>query len=221
MANFHTVEQGEHLSTLAIKYGFYDWRTIYNDPKNAKFRKKRPNPNILCPGDQIYIPDKAPKSVERVTDTTHFFKVPPQTITIRVVLKEQIERKTLGSQDCVLKFGDVVRKCKTDKSGLLVQKVPIDTETVELSVTNIGLKWILKVGHLDPTHQVTEDECIMTGIQARLNNLCYHCGEVDGIAGPRTKQALQDFQRHVMGRDDADGELDADTREALEREHAC
>jgi hypothetical protein len=221
MAEFHTVEQGEYLSLIAALYGFYNWRTIYGDPGNAKFRKKRPNPDVIYPGDQIFIPDKIRKAESRPTDATHVFQVPPRKIVLRVVLKEQIERKPLPNLDCLIKIGDAVLKCKTDSTGLLVREVPFGTEKVDLSVPNTGLNWVLQIGHLDPTHQVTEDENVVTGIQARLNNLGYHCGEVDGIIGPRTIRALKDFQRHVMGRDNADGEVDADTRAALEREHAC
>lgn len=56
----HTVRAGENLTVIAKKYGYPDWRTIYNDPKNADFRRKRPNPNLILPGDLLFIPDKTP-----------------------------------------------------------------------------------------------------------------------------------------------------------------
>jgi peptidoglycan hydrolase-like protein with peptidoglycan-binding domain len=58
-------------------------------------------------------------------------------------------------------------------------------------------------------------------VQARLNNLGYHCGPVEASSAPRTKRALRDFQRLVLGRDKADGNLDSDTRSALEQNHEC
>jgi hypothetical protein len=33
-----------------------NWRTIYDHPSNADFKRKRPNPNLIFPGDRIFIP---------------------------------------------------------------------------------------------------------------------------------------------------------------------
>jgi hypothetical protein len=54
----HTVRSGENLTTIARKYGYSDWKAIYDHPKNMDFKRKRPNPNIIFPGDVIFIPDK-------------------------------------------------------------------------------------------------------------------------------------------------------------------
>ena len=35
----------------------------------------------------------------------------------------------------------------------------------------------------------------LTGVQARLNNLGFAAGPVDGIDGPRTKRAVRRFQK--------------------------
>ena len=57
MGDYYTVQQGDCLSSIAQNFGFPDYATIYRDPENAAFRKKRPNPNVICPGDILYIPD--------------------------------------------------------------------------------------------------------------------------------------------------------------------
>jgi hypothetical protein len=57
MAKNYTVVSGDTLTAIARKHGFSDWRTIYNDPSNAPFRAKRPNPDRIFPGDEIVIPD--------------------------------------------------------------------------------------------------------------------------------------------------------------------
>lgn len=53
----HVVVKGEWLSKIAQKYGIKSWRTIYDHPANEAFRKKRPNPDLIQPGDEIFIPD--------------------------------------------------------------------------------------------------------------------------------------------------------------------
>ena len=63
MATQHTVKAGETLSSIAQQNGFRDWNTIYNAKENAAFRKKRPNPNLIVPGDIVTIPDKKDKTV--------------------------------------------------------------------------------------------------------------------------------------------------------------
>ncbi|MEO2013513.1 MAG: LysM peptidoglycan-binding domain-containing protein [Fuerstiella sp.] len=52
----HTVKPGETLSLIARKHGWKNWQELYNHPDNAPFRKKRPDPNRIEPGDKITIP---------------------------------------------------------------------------------------------------------------------------------------------------------------------
>lgn len=54
----YTVKPGDTLSAIASKHGM-KWQDIYNHPSNADFRRKRPNPNLIHPGDVIMIPDGA------------------------------------------------------------------------------------------------------------------------------------------------------------------
>ncbi|WP_170303843.1 LysM peptidoglycan-binding domain-containing protein [Reyranella soli] len=60
MATTYTVKQGDNLSSIARKHGLPSWQTIYNDPANASFRAKRPNPNLIFPGDVLVIPGVDP-----------------------------------------------------------------------------------------------------------------------------------------------------------------
>lgn len=55
----HVVKKGEALDKIARAYGLKSFRQIYDDPVNAKFRKQRPNPDAIQPGDKIVIPNFA------------------------------------------------------------------------------------------------------------------------------------------------------------------
>jgi len=56
----YTVQAGDTLVRIAERFGFADWREIYHAPENAAFRKARPNPDRIFPGDQLIIPSRTP-----------------------------------------------------------------------------------------------------------------------------------------------------------------
>jgi hypothetical protein len=56
----YTVKRGDTLSSIARQHGIGSWQALYNDPSNVAFRAKRPNPNLIFPGDQINIPGTGP-----------------------------------------------------------------------------------------------------------------------------------------------------------------
>ena len=73
MPTNYVVTQGECLSSIARRFGITDWRTIYNHPENAEFRRRRPNPNILYPGDEIYAPPRELRNEPCSTGQRHSF----------------------------------------------------------------------------------------------------------------------------------------------------
>lgn len=52
----HEIQSGEYLSLIALNYGVDSWETIYYHPSNAEFRAQRPNPDLVYPGDVVYVP---------------------------------------------------------------------------------------------------------------------------------------------------------------------
>jgi hypothetical protein len=58
MAKTYTIRSGDTLTKIAAREGFSSWREIYYDPDNAPFRRKRPNPDKIFPGDVVVLPDK-------------------------------------------------------------------------------------------------------------------------------------------------------------------
>ena len=58
MALIHSVKQGEHMSGIARHYGFSDYKKLWDHANNAKLKTLRKNPNILLPGDEVFVPDR-------------------------------------------------------------------------------------------------------------------------------------------------------------------
>lgn len=58
--DLHVVRPGDTLTRIAKRYGVADWRSIYFAPENAEFRRKRPNPDRIFPGDEIVVVRQGP-----------------------------------------------------------------------------------------------------------------------------------------------------------------
>ena len=89
MAEWHAVQQGECLSSLAAEHNLASWRSIYNRPENAAFRSQCPNPNLIYPGDQVFIPDPKQGGVDKPTDHKHTFVLMLDQTMLRIVLADQ------------------------------------------------------------------------------------------------------------------------------------
>lgn len=137
---------------------------------------------------------------------------------LRIVVRDD-EGRAVGNEPYLLKVGDESYRGKTDARGLLDHRIPVGVTEGELSLLQKKMTFPLAIGHLDPVDD--PDDRALTGVQARLNNLGFFCGPVDGVRGPSTTAAIRRFQEHVLRRSNPDGELDAEARQALIREHGC
>lgn len=210
----HTVRQGECLASIARRYGFEDPDQIYQDAKNADLRRLRPNPNQLFPGDVVVIPAHDLKSFVLATGKHHkvMVNVPKRKVRVRIL---DAKRKPMKNLPFKLDTGKRVYEGQSDGDGVVEQKVPAEVEAATLYIGDLTLPLLL--GHLNP-HQDTEDDGI-TAIQARLKNLGYQPGRIDGSLGPRTQAALRRFQAdHDL---DQTGEADDATVKALLDDHGC
>ena len=213
----HTVRQGECLSSIARSYGFTDWRRIYDHPLNAEFKKKRPNPNVIYPGDEIFIPDHDLKTEPRETEKKHKFRLKAQKTLVRIVLEDG-SFQPLANKKYKLTVENRTYEGRTNANGLIQHTIPADAETGLLTAwlgdddSGVGYVWEVRLGHLDPVEE-------LTGIQARLNNLSFDCGAVDGIYGPFTRSGVEAFQKkYGLQVDGIPGPI---TQAKLEEVHGC
>src|SRR5262245_54731482 len=103
MGVYHQVGQGEHLPAIALTYGFPDFHKIWDDAGNAALRKQRQNPNVLNPGDKVFIPDKQEKEVAGQTEKRHRFQVRKPELKLKLVLKDMHEKPVAHAQ-CELRI---------------------------------------------------------------------------------------------------------------------
>lgn len=60
MSTPYTVQSGDWLQKIAEQHGFESWRDLYYHEDNAEFRRLRPDPDKIYPGDVVMIPDRTP-----------------------------------------------------------------------------------------------------------------------------------------------------------------
>ena len=161
MGKQHTVKQGEHLMRIAEQYGFSDYRVIWDAPENAELRNQRQSPDVLYPGDVLYIPDRETKQEECVTEQRHVLRVRGRTCKLRLVCKD-VDDQPIANTNCTLRVEGTTCELTTDANGMIEQEIPNTAERGTLKINEVEVP--LFIGHLDP-------ENTPTGEQARLNNL--------------------------------------------------
>lgn len=216
MAEWYVVQQGDCLSSLAKQYGLANWRQIYDAPENADFRRTRPDPNVIQPGDNVFIPDIVVANNGAATDLLHKYQLNRDRTKLRIVVADE-DGKPYAQHRYELRVNKSVLKGVTNGQGLVETEIDATAEAGELKVwwedgPTRHCRWTLQIGHLDPVEH-------LSGVQARLNNLAFESGPVDGIMGPLTRGAVKRFQvKHGLVVDGIPGPI---TKGKLKELHGC
>lgn len=243
MGKTHVVEPGEHLSSIAARFGFRSFRTIFEHPDNAELKKKRSNPNVLQPGDAIVIPDIAPKEEPAATGRVNPFVAAGNVVGLNVRVEKiggvaMADRQTtaaMAERDGTGVALDPPQHGQTDAKGKVAIVISAVTAEGELTLTakeKLDLsdtRFRMIVGGLNPamddsTGDVPLDPKTgkpdLSGVRARLTNLGYFAGytERDDV---QLLWAVEEFQcdhRKSHGLK-VTGKLDRKTLEALRKVH--
>ena len=212
----YEVRKGDDLFTIAKLKGFRNWQTIHRYEANASLRALRPNPGLLFPGDSLVLPGRRTKRETVGTGRTHRFYVHPPTRRLRLRLRDTAGNPLAAEPYELSIDGAVVSTEATDAGGEINEEISVSAKTG--SLTTKVFSWPLEIGALNPMKQTLDNG--VSGAQARLKNLGYDPGPVDGILGPRTSGAISRFQRDTKGLS-VTGKLDAATIAAITAEHGC
>jgi N-acetylmuramoyl-L-alanine amidase len=218
MPGVYTVKQGDCLSSIAARCGFNSYHSIYDHPENADFKRERSNPNVIYPGDALYIPELELGKQDCPTDQLHKFRLTKPLVKLRIKLLDP-DRQPYKYKRYSIQIDSVsnVWSGNTSATGLAEALIPADAKAGKLQLwltdesdQQASVEMRLQIGHLDPMDEVT-------GVQARLNHLRFACGAVDGILGPKTSAALSRFQKQY-GLDET-GDIDGPTCDKLRELH--
>jgi N-acetylmuramoyl-L-alanine amidase len=238
MGEYHTVAQGEFLSLIASKYGFADYKTIWEAGENQSLKEERKNPSVLFPGDKVFIPDKELREESGSTESKHRFELRRHKLLLRLKL-EGLKKEPLKDHECVLTVEGDTEQFTTGADGIIKKEISASAGQGQLkdrdkagSAIRTETTIPLKIGSLDP-------ETKITGQIARLNNLGYNAGEIpDHPLYPDEEKALrespdfisavEEFQCDFMGGDNlaqikavVDGICGKKTQAKLVEAHGC
>src|SRR5262245_7349730 len=214
MAGYRTVKQGDHLSSIAKEAGFSDYRTIWNHPNNADLKGRRRNPNVLYPGDQIFVPDRETREESCATDRKHKFLVRAPTLMLRLVLEDELGQ-AVANTPCDLTLGSRDLRVTTDRAGRFEVPISPDVRHALLIIRDSNTPHSndpipIQIGHLDPADTTS-------GQIGRLNNLGYRAGALDAPDAKALKSAIEEFQcDHFLA---VDGVCGPNTQAKLKEVH--
>jgi hypothetical protein len=211
----HPVTGGECLAQLADRFGF-TLDALWNDPANESLRKSRPGGEPI-PGDLLWVPARGTKAHPVQGGETHVFRRNGLPEILRVRFVDAAGKARAGAAYLMRVTTSPLspqedRTGKTDGEGFLVEPLPLFATEAEVQLRAAsGLEThLLHVGRLEPVETVR-------GVQSRLRNLRYPCGDDDGEVGPMTRMALQTFQ--IDQGLEVNGSVDEPTRARLREVH--
>jgi len=193
----YTISQGDCLSNVADAHGF-DWKSLWNHPENAALRQKRKDPNVLFPGDLLFIPELGTKTVDKAVEQRHPFvlKNSPVTLKVRLLDGDQPQAGVPYS----LEVDGMLTSGKTDGNGFLTKVIPAGAQNGKIEAGAGATRDVFQFqfGTVDPI----EEE---SGLRGRLSNLGYDTTDL--------KAAIRAFQEKCSLA--VTGAMDADTRASL------
>lgn len=207
----YIVKRGDTISSIADTHGHF-WETIWNLPENAAVKDARQHPEILLPGDRLTIPPLGQKKEKIKTLALHRFRRKGIPVKIEYTVLDKHTGQVFKGKRYKLFAGEQEFEGVTDNKGYLEHWVSAQVKKAVLVVwlEEPGypefVKWSVRIGFLDPVNSIT-------GIQGRLNNLGFDCGEEDGVLGPDTIKAVKEFQ--LVQNLQATGTVDEPTKARL------
>jgi hypothetical protein len=143
----HVVRQGQHLFNIALQHGV-PASDLWNAGDNAGLAKEGRAPAILAPGDLLTLPVAERKFLPLKVGSKNSFvaTVPVMTVAVRAldengeaVANEPWEAPDLGATGTTKADGTI-----------LIEKVPLKTDYVDVHLPKRLRILRLNVGHLDP-----------------------------------------------------------------------
>ena len=196
------------MDSIAEAHGFFPG-TLWDLPENAELRSLRGDPDVLAPGDEVYVPERRPHSEQLPVDQRHRFKIKgvPSQLRLQVVVGGELR----ADQPYTLQVSGVSYEGVTDGEGVLEQAVPPQARSAILVIGPDDFTFELSLGTVDPLSTVA-------GVHHRLTNLGYDCGMICDRPTARLQACIRAFQARA-GLSETGEWDDPDLQDALDTLH--
>lgn len=200
------VGRGECIESLAHSAGHH-WRYLWDHPENAELKALRKDPNVLKPGDKVFVPEHRIRTEKLATTKVHRFR--RKGIPSKLSLRFLDEGEPRANQVFTLDVDGVKTTGKTDGDGRIEQ--PISPSARRATVYFEDEIFTFALGGVDPADTPE-------GAAHRLRNLGFKCPSEDP-EDDAFQDALRAFQHSAnLPRT---GELNEATSRALRDQHGC
>jgi Putative peptidoglycan binding domain/LysM domain len=206
----YTVRQGDCIESIALRHGL-SWEKIWEHQKNSDIKEKRKAPNVLYPGDMVFLPDRVIKEESVSAEQRHRFKRKGVPSHLRLILRDE-EDKPRANEPYVLNIDGRLFDGTTGDDGKVDHPIPPGARRAILRMEGEHEEYSFDLGYIDPLAEIS-------GVQTRLNNLGFDCGPVNGVLNDQTREAIQGFQqKHDLK---VTGKMDRPTLDKLEKVYGC
>lgn len=207
----YVVKQGDYLEKIAHALSF-DPGTVWDDPKNADLKKNR-DPNLLHPGDILYVPDRKQQWLPLKMGTDNLYVATVPRTSVRLAFK-YIDKPRANEPYVIYGMGEP-EEGTTDGDGLVEIKAPVHIREIQVSFPDSRVTYPVQIGDMDPIEETT-------GVRKRLQHLGYGAGagtgeDLEDDLEAADKLAILAFQQD-QGIEPT-GALDDATRAALAKAH--
>lgn len=178
------IKPGECVYSIAAEVKL-PWEAIWNDSHNRDLKTRRRFPNVLARGDRLFVPGVSARTEDTSTDKTWTFNTAKPRTCLRLRLLD--DGKPITNTRYRIKAGDKTINGTTNAKGELMELIEPSITEATLKVFGRADAFKLLIGYLEPVDTTS-------GIQARLENLGFPAGGVDGDWGRATRESMQEFQ---------------------------
>lgn len=240
----YVIAQGDCIDSIALKHGFFP-DTLWNHGQNAELKSLRKDPNVLYPGDKLFIPDIQIREVDKATEKRHRFrrKGVPAKLHLRFLKPKdpppEEEEPPGGGGDDESTFVEPEVKqgaqemepianapFRLDIDGAVTEGQSDGDGQVKVAIPPDAVKGVFTFHPGTPEERVFQLELgqmdpveTMIGVRKRLSNLGYFCPINNQEMTPELKEILARFQNDNDL--EADGKLTDATRAKIKEKHGC
>jgi len=197
------------VAQIAWRHGIGDAMKVWDHPENAGLKARRGDPNLLHPGDRLFIPVVSASTSDVATGMVHRFVIRVPKSRLRLAVHDE-DNQPLASRPFKLKLGSKTHEGTTDGNGIIDVAIPVTATSGELEIDDHVLP--IFVGQLDPVAEPS-------GVGGRLENLGFLRSQ--GVRDPdeALQAAVGRFQaQHGL---EVTSEINDETRHELEERHGC